>query len=52
MDTAPGGFVVDGEMAKMHLWGEMQEYVMKGSCTIDVEWKVNRPETVTYTPCE
>jgi RHS repeat-associated protein len=34
---AIGGWVSDDEMACMHRWGEMQEYVMTGSYTVKVE---------------
>ena len=54
---APGGLVVDHEMASMHRYGEMQEYVMTGSCTVKIKWKCGGPSSgdissVAYTSCK
>ena len=54
---APGGFVVDHEMAAMHRYGEMQEYVMTGSCTVKIKWKCGGPSSgdtssIEYTSCK
>ena len=32
------GFVSDSKMAKMHRWGEYQEYIMLGEKKVSAKW--------------